>query len=160
MSAGFKCWATYQRSCISTRATNRFKSFSSVLASNCARILCVFAEAVVLMLRRSRSMQQRLVSSLVSTARCHVYTCHILRCDRAGAAAQSSGAFAERLRVARDTHHNPRALSSVCRVMYLISREPAALQRCRLSPLPLVCVAPAARDCAAVCCSRLCRVCP
>ena len=41
-------------------------------------------------------------------------------------------------RVARGTlthsHHNPRALSSVCSAMRLLSRQPAALQRCRLSP--------------------------
>ena len=80
------------------------------------------AEAVILMRRRSRSMQQRLVSSLVSAARCHVYTCHILPCGTHVIFCHAivrelqrslRGAFLVHLpsapRVARDTHTTTRA---------------------------------------------------
>ena len=145
LSAG----AAYQRSCISTRAANRFKSFSSVLASSCARILCVFAEAVFLMRRRHRSMQQRRVSSLVSADRCHVYTCHTLPCDGAGAAAQSSrrisGAFAERPPCCSGHTHTLTPQPARTKLS-VFSHAPVIATACCLAalppnPLPLVCVA-------------------
>ena len=169
MSAGFKCWAAYQRSCISTRAANRFKSFSSVLASSCARILCVFAEAVFLMRRRHRSMQQRRVSSLVSADRCHVYTCHTLPMRWCGSGSQSSrrisGAFAERPPCCSGHTHTLTPQPARTKLS-VFSHAPVIATACCLAALPPItpchsCVSqPAARDCAAVCGSSLCRVCP
>ena len=142
----------YQRSCISTRAANRFKSFSSVLASSCARILCVFAEAVILMRRRSRSMQQRLVSSLVSAARCHVYTCHILPCGTHVIFCHAivrqrqrslRGAFLVHLpsapRVTRDTHPRPsRNKLSVMSLALVIARACCLAARPPITPVTRV----------------------
>ena len=107
------------------------------------------AEAVILMRRRSRSMQQRLVSSLVSADRCHVYTCHTLPCDGAGAAAQSSrrisGAFAERPPCCSGHTHTLTPQPARTKLS-VFSHAPVIATACCLAalppnPLPLVCVA-------------------